>query len=94
MIHIILQVCSYPVLRIFIIVARRFAAEYGCVRLSIGEALRMYIDMFPRSKLTELIESHLRSGQVVPDDLCVHALEKALLSVQCTTRGYVKYIVP
>ncbi|XP_064400448.1 adenylate kinase 9-like [Halichondria panicea] len=70
-------------------VARRFAAEYGCVRLSIGEALRMYIDMFPRSKLTELIESHLRSGQVVPDDLCVHALEKALLSVQCTTRGYI-----
>ncbi len=64
------------------------------MRLSIGEALRMYIDMFPSSKLTELIESHLRSGHVVPDDICVHALEKALLGVQCTTRGYVKYIIP
>ena len=68
-------------------VARRFTAEYGCVRLSIGEAVRMYVDKFPDSKLTELILAHLKSGQTVPDDLCVHALERALLDVQCTTRG-------
>ncbi len=59
------------------------------MRLSIGEALRMYIEKFPTSKLAELIESHLKNGQTVPDDLCVHALEKALLDVQCTTRGYI-----
>ncbi len=63
------------------------------MRLSIGEALRMYIDRFPSSKLTELIESHLKSGQTVPDDLCLHALERALLDVQCTTRGYAMVII-
>lgn len=68
-------------------VARRFEKEYGCVRLSIGEALRRVITLFPHSKLTQVILSHLKTGQEVPDDLCVYALEKALLDIQCQTRG-------
>ena len=68
--------------------ATRFAKEYGCVRLSIGEALRRVVTQFPNSKLTELIQAHLRAGQTVPEDLCVHALERALMDVECRTRGY------
>ena len=72
---------------VFISVAKRFCDEYGCVRLSIGEVLRRIISKFPQSKLAELIESHLKSGQIVPEDLCIYALESALLDVQCQTRG-------
>ena len=69
------------------IVAKRFEKEYGCVRLSIGEALRRVITKFPDSKLTQVILSHLKTGQAVPSDLCVYALELALLDVQCQSRG-------
>ena len=78
--------------RNFCTVALRLASEYGCMRLSIGEAVRLVIEKFPNSKLTDLILSHLKIGQTVPEDLCVHALERALLDVQCMTRGYVVYI--
>lgn len=70
-------------------IAKRFCSENGCVRLSVGEVLRRTVAKFPQSKLTELIESHLKTGQTVPDDLCMHALESALLDVQCSTRGFV-----
>ena len=68
-------------------VARRFEKKYGCMRLSIGEALRRVITLFPDTKLTQVILSHLKTGQAVPDDLCVYALERALLDIQCQTRG-------
>ena len=70
-------------------VAKRFAAEYGCLRLSVGEAMRRVIEQFPESELTRLMQSFLQAGQVVPDDLCVLALERTLLDVQCNTRGWV-----
>ena len=70
-------------------VAKRFVREYGCLRLSVGEAMRRVMAQFPGSKLAELMQVHLRAGQPVPDELCVHALERALLDVQCNTRGYV-----
>lgn len=71
----------------FFIVAKRFCSEYGCVRLSVGEVLRRIINKFPESRLSELIEAHLKSGQTVPEDLCMFALESALLDVDCKTRG-------
>ena len=45
------------------------------------------IEQFPYSELTRLMQSYLQVGQTVPDDLCVLALERALLDVQCNTRG-------
>ena len=68
-------------------VAKKFCSEYGCVRLSIGEVLRRIMEKFPQSKLAELIDSQLKSGQAVPEDLCMYALESALLDVDCKTRG-------
>lgn len=43
---------------------------------------------FPHSELTRLMQSYLQAGQAVPDDLCVLALERALLDVHCCTRGW------
>lgn len=71
------------------LVARRFAQEYGCLRLSVGEAMRRVMAQFPDSELSQLMQSYLQVGQTVPDDLCVLALERALLDVQCNTRGWV-----
>ena len=49
--------------------------------------MRRVIDQFPDSKLTHQMLSYLVVGQTVPDELSVLALERALLDVQCTTRG-------
>ena len=49
--------------------------------------MRRVIEQFPESELTRLMQSFLRAGQVVPDDLCVLALERSLLDVHCSTRG-------
>ena len=67
--------------------AKRFVTEYGCLCLSVGEAMRRVIEQFPDSELTRLMQSYLQVGQTVPDELCVLALERALLDVQCNTRG-------
>jgi len=53
-----------------------------------GEVLRRQIISFPNSTLAEIIQSHLKAGGVVPDDICALALESALLDIQCATRGY------
>lgn len=68
-------------------VAKKFCSEYGCVRFSIGEVLRRIITNFSHTKLAELIQSHLKVGKTVPDDLCLLALESALLDVHSHTRG-------
>eukprot|EP00731_Ephydatia_muelleri_P001091 Em0001g1091a len=70
-------------------VANRFVTEYGCLRLSIGEAIRRVMAQFPESDLTTEMKSFLQLGQTLPDELCILALERALMDIQCTTRGYV-----
>jgi len=72
-----------------LLVARRFVADYGVVRLSIGEALRTVLDTQPNSELSQCILSFLLEGHTVPDELAVHALEIALMDMKCRTRGYV-----
>ena len=81
--------CTHSLSSFLTSVAKHFAAEYGCLRLSVGEAMRRVIEQFPESELTRLMQSFLQAGQVVPDDLCVLALERTLLDVQCNTRGWV-----
>lgn len=79
------EVLDCPLL--VITVARRFVSEYGCLRLSCGEAMRRVIAQFPDSELTQQMLSYLKVGQTVPDQLCVMALERALLDEKCSTRG-------
>ena len=69
--------------------ARRFEHAFGCVRLSIGEAMRQVMRMQPKSGLTERINGFLQAGVPVPvpDELAVEALQVALLNIQCQTRG-------
>ena len=68
-------------------VAKKFVSEYGCLRLSIGEAIRRVMSQFPGSDLTTEMTSYLQLGQALPDELCILALERALMDVQCITRG-------
>ena len=68
-------------------VANRLEQEFGCVRLSIGKALRQVMEMQPDSELAKQINSFVKSGVTVPDEVAVEALQVALLNVQCQTRG-------
>lgn len=72
---------------VFLAVANRFVAEYGVVRLSIGEAIRKVLNFQSYTELARQINLHLKAGTTVPDELAVQALEVALLDMQCQTRG-------
>ena len=67
--------------------ANRFAEEYGLLRLSIGEAMRMVIASQPKSHLSKEMQRHLIKGLTIPDELAVQALEICLLDMKCQTRG-------
>ncbi|XP_033125059.1 adenylate kinase 9-like isoform X4 [Anneissia japonica] len=69
--------------------ANRFVSEYGMLRLSMGEALRFVLDKQPATELAKKLNSHLRQGKVVPDELAVQALEVSLTNMRCHTRGYI-----
>lgn len=70
--------------------ANRFAEQYGCSRLSIGEAVRNILMFQPKTELATLINSHIQRGLTVPDELAIQALDVALLDMKCQTRGYVE----
>ena len=68
-------------------VANRFVAEYGVLRLSIGEVIRRLLTSQPDTDLVRQINHHLRTGCTVPDDLAVQALDVVLMDPQCQVRG-------
>ena len=68
-------------------VARRFVTEYGCVRLSIGEAIRSVLSTQPNTDLARCINKFLHQGLTVPDECAVQALEVALMDARCLERG-------
>jgi hypothetical protein len=71
----------------FVPVARRFAEEFGVMRLSAGEALRWVLCNQPNTDLSKCIQSYLFNGFTVPDECTVQALEVVLMSTNCRTRG-------
>ena len=83
----LLSQLTFVLTRFFVAVANRFVAEYGVVRLSIGEAIRKVLNFQPYTELARQINLHLKAGNPVPDELAVQALEVALLDMQCQTRG-------
>lgn len=68
-------------------VANRFVAEYGMMRLSIGEAVRFVLNQQSQTELANQINSHLQKGAVIPDELAVRALEVTMLDSKANTRG-------
>ena len=68
-------------------VANRFVSEYGMLRLSIGEAVRFVLNQQPKTELAQQLNAHMQKGLTVPDELCVQALEIALLDMKSNTRG-------
>lgn len=69
--------------------AKRFCKEYGCMRLSIGEAIRMVLERQSKTDLALKIKEQLFKGQTVPDELSIQCLEVALLDVICQIRGFI-----
>lgn len=69
--------------------AKRFAKEYGCVRLSAGEAIRAVLDNQSYTDLAENIRSYLIKGKTVPDELTIQCIELSMLDVRCQVRGFV-----
>ncbi|KAK9956621.1 hypothetical protein ABG768_014340 [Culter alburnus] len=70
-------------------VARVFAREYGLARLSIGDAIRMVINNQSKTELGYQVQKHLNQGLTVPDELAIQCLEVAVMSLVCSTRGFV-----
>lgn len=68
--------------------AKRFAEEYGLMRLTVGEAVRHILELQPGSELAKTIKKKLIQGQIVPDELGLQALAVAVMDIICHTRGY------
>ncbi len=68
-------------------VARRLEWEFGVVRLSAGEAMRMVLQGQPKTELAIAMNSQLKQGLTVPDELVVASLEVMLMDMKCQTRG-------
>lgn len=69
--------------------AKRFAEDFGLMRLSVGEAIRSVLANQPNTELARCIELYLYQGLTVPDECAVQALEVTMMDVQCQTRGQV-----
>ncbi|KAG9282616.1 adenylate kinase 9 isoform X1 [Astyanax mexicanus] len=70
-------------------IARMFAREYGLARLSIGEVMRMVLNTQNKTELANQMQKHLSQGLTVPDELAIQCMDMALMSLACSTRGYV-----
>uniref|UniRef100_A0A673XQZ8 Adenylate kinase 9 n=1 Tax=Salmo trutta TaxID=8032 RepID=A0A673XQZ8_SALTR len=70
-------------------VARMFAHEYSLTRLSIGDVMRTVLASQGRTELAIQMMKHLSQGHTLPDELAIQCLEVALMSLVCSTRGYV-----
>ncbi|XP_074043428.1 adenylate kinase 9 isoform X2 [Macrotis lagotis] len=70
-------------------VAKKFAQQYGLLRLSIGDAMRAILNNHPESELALMIKWHLHKGLTAPDELAIQAFEIALMNNVCNTAGVV-----
>ena len=64
-----------------------FAREYGLVRLSIGEVMRIVLSTQSNTELATQMLQHLNQGQTVPDELAIQCLEVVQMNLACSTRG-------
>ena len=69
--------------------ARRFESEFGVVRVSLGDAMRLVLANQPKTSLANQLQDVLKSGSPVSNELAVAALQVALMDMNCTTRGLV-----
>ncbi|XP_061126066.1 adenylate kinase 9 [Syngnathus typhle] len=70
-------------------VATMFAQRYGLDLLSIGGVMRRILEEQEHSDLAVQMKLHLNRGLVVPDELAIRCLKKVLMSLVCSTQGYV-----
>ncbi|XP_007484490.2 adenylate kinase 9 isoform X1 [Monodelphis domestica] len=70
-------------------VAKKFAREFGLMRLTAGDAMRMILNNHPETELALMLNWHLHKGLTTPDELATQSLETALMDNVCNTAGVV-----
>lgn len=68
-------------------VAKRFVEKFGCMRLTVTEALVWLKANMKETDLFQQINKFLRSGSVVPDELTIQAIEAVTTTAQGHLRG-------
>ena len=63
--------------------------KYGCIRISIGSAVRTVLSDNATSALGKRIVEHLSVGDALPDELAMEAVAFVASSPQAQTFGYV-----
>jgi adenylate/nucleoside-diphosphate kinase len=69
--------------------AMRFVKQFGCVRVSAGEAIRYVLDRLNNTQLAVNMQSLLIKGKQVTDEMTVECIEAYMLEADCKVRGYV-----
>ncbi|CAF0983872.1 unnamed protein product, partial [Didymodactylos carnosus] len=70
-------------------VAKRLVQEIGCVRVSLGDAVRYILEKEINTVLGKQMQTTLLAGNDIIPEIAIQCLEIALMDVKCQTRGYV-----
>ncbi|XP_065199230.1 adenylate kinase 9-like [Sycon ciliatum] len=71
------------------LVAQYIESKLGCVRLSMGSAIRWYMDNMKHTNLGEKLKSYLQLGSTVPMEMCIQILESVMMSESIQQKGYI-----
>lgn len=55
-----------------------------------GDSIRMVATQQPKTELAKKVQTILRKGQTIPDDLAIECLQVHLMDMNCSTRGLVR----
>lgn len=67
--------------------SNRFLTEYGLKVITRGSAIRYVLEYLPHSQLAQQMESVLRKGWELTDDMVARSVEAASFDPKCVTQG-------
>ncbi|CAF1144837.1 unnamed protein product [Adineta ricciae] len=70
-------------------VAKRIVEEIGCVRISLGDAVRYILDKQRHTILGKELHGLLLKGGEISPETAIRCLEMMLMNAKCQTRGYI-----
>ncbi|CAF4826662.1 unnamed protein product, partial [Rotaria sp. Silwood1] len=70
-------------------VAKRIVQEMGCVRISLGDAIRYILEKQRHTILGKEMQEILVKGNDIIPETAIRCLEVALMNAKCQTRGFI-----
>ncbi|UJR31514.1 hypothetical protein I4U23_019003 [Adineta vaga] len=70
-------------------VTKRIIQEIGCVRISLGDAIRYILEKQRHTILGKDLHALLLKGSEISPETAIRCLEIILMNAQCQTRGYI-----